>query len=83
MCSLQRSEYSNLKLAEASTDEPMWVTIYKCMEALLGITMYSYLYLKLAKMLSFLLSLMFSLQQNQRTRWQNRFCPEAGKWERR
>jgi hypothetical protein len=28
--------------------------------------------------MSFLLSPMFSLQQNQRTRGQNRFCPEAG-----
>jgi hypothetical protein len=54
-------------------DEPMWVAIHKCMEAMLGISLYSYLYLKLAKTLFFLLSLMFSLQQNQRTRGQNRF----------
>jgi hypothetical protein len=27
----------------------MWVAIYKCMEAMLGISLYSYLYLKLAK----------------------------------
>jgi hypothetical protein len=47
-------------------DEPMWVVIYMCMEAMLGISLYSYLYLKLSKMLSttFLLSLMLSLQQN-------------------
>jgi hypothetical protein len=32
-------------------DEPMWVVIHMCMEAMLGISMYSYLYLKLAKML--------------------------------
>jgi hypothetical protein len=31
-------------------DEPMWVAIHKCMEATLGISLYSYLYLKLAKM---------------------------------
>jgi hypothetical protein len=50
-------------------DEPMWVAIHKCMEAMLGISLYRYLYLKLAKTLCFfLLSLMFSLQQNQRTR---------------
>jgi hypothetical protein len=49
-------------------DEPMWVAIHKCMEAMLGICLYSYLYLKLAKMLSSLLSLMFSLQQNRRTK---------------
>jgi hypothetical protein len=39
---------------------------------MLGISLYSYLYLKLAKMLA-LLSLIFSLQQNWR-RGQNRFC---------
>jgi hypothetical protein len=55
-------------------DEQMWVVIHTCMEAMLGISLY--LYLKLAKMLFFLLSLMFSLQ-NQRTRGQNGFCPEA------
>jgi hypothetical protein len=43
------------------------------MEAMLGISLYSYPYLKLAKMLSFLLLLMSSLQQNWR-RGQNRFC---------
>jgi hypothetical protein len=46
------------------------------MEAMLGISLYSYLYLKLAKMLSFLLLLMSSLQQNWR-RGQNRFCLEV------
>jgi hypothetical protein len=29
----------------------MWVEIHMCMEAMLGICLYSYLYLKLAKML--------------------------------
>jgi hypothetical protein len=32
-------------------DEPIWVAIHKCMEATLGIFLYSYLHLKLAKML--------------------------------
>jgi hypothetical protein len=32
-------------------DEPMWVAIHKCTEAILGISPYSYLYLKLAKTL--------------------------------
>jgi hypothetical protein len=32
-------------------DESMWVVIYKCMEAMLGISLHTYLYLKLAKML--------------------------------
>jgi hypothetical protein len=58
-------------------DEPMWIAIHMCMEAMLRISLYSYPYLKLAKMLSFILSLMFFLQQNWRTRGQNRFCLEA------
>jgi hypothetical protein len=32
-------------------DEPTWVAINKCTEAMLGISLYSYLYLKLAKTL--------------------------------
>jgi hypothetical protein len=34
-------------------DEPIWVVIHMCMEAMLGISLYSYLYLKLAKTLCF------------------------------
>jgi hypothetical protein len=49
------------------------------MEAMLGISLYSYPYLKLAKTLSFLLLLMSSLRQNWR-REQNRFCLEATGW---
>jgi glycosyltransferase involved in cell wall biosynthesis len=30
-------------------DEPMWIAIHKCMEAVVGFCLYSYLYLKLAK----------------------------------
>jgi hypothetical protein len=58
-------------------DAPLWVAIHMCMETMLGISLYSYLYLKLAKTLSFLLSLLFSIQQNQRKRGWNRFCLEA------
>jgi hypothetical protein len=47
------------------------------MEATLGISLYNYLYLKLAKMLAFLLSLMFSPQQNWRRRGRG-FCLERG-----
>jgi hypothetical protein len=54
-------------------DEPVQVVIHMCMEAMLGISLYSYPYLKLAKTLPFLLLLMSSLQQNWR-RGQNRFC---------
>jgi hypothetical protein len=57
------------ELAEMSgRNEPMWVAIHKCIEATLGISLHSYLYSKLAKTVSFLLSLKFSLQQNQRRR---------------
>jgi hypothetical protein len=63
MCSLQRSKYVILnwqrplwegdhEIAKKSgRDEPMWVAVYMCMEAILGISLYSYLYLKLAKTL--------------------------------
>jgi hypothetical protein len=36
---------------EVWRDEPMWVAIHMCMEATLGISLYSYHYLKLAKTL--------------------------------
>jgi hypothetical protein len=44
-------------------DEPMRIAIHKCMEAMLRISLYSYLYLKLAKMLClfyYLLSFLFN-----------------------
>jgi hypothetical protein len=59
-------------------DEPIWVIIHMCMVTTLGISLYSYLYLKLAKRLFFLLSLMFALQQSWTTRGWNRFHVEAG-----
>jgi hypothetical protein len=48
------------------------------MEAMIGISLYNYLYLKLAKMLYHSYYLIFSIQQNQRTRGWSRFCLEAG-----
>jgi hypothetical protein len=58
-------------------DESIQVVIHLCMEAMLGIPLYSYPYVKVAKnAMSFLLLLMSSLQQNVR-RGQNRFCLEA------
>jgi hypothetical protein len=57
----------------SSRDEPMWVVTHL-------LTTLSYVYLKLAKTLFFFLSFMFFLQQNRRTRGQNRFCPEAWGW---
>jgi hypothetical protein len=53
---------------KSGRDEPMWVAIHMCVEAMLGMSLYSYLYLRLAKMLVFLLSHIFSLQQNWRMR---------------
>jgi hypothetical protein len=48
------------------------------METTQGISLYSYLHLKLAKTLFFFLSYMFFLQQKWRKREQNSFCLEAG-----
>jgi hypothetical protein len=53
MCSLYRSEYNNLKLAEATMgrgvvvkrsgrDEPVWVVIHICMKIAQEISLYSY-----------------------------------------
>jgi hypothetical protein len=36
---------------KSGRDEPMWVVIYMCMEATVGISLYNYLYLKLGKMI--------------------------------
>jgi hypothetical protein len=68
-------------------DEPIVVATRKCMEAMLGISLYSYLPLTSKNIMTFLLSSVrvFSVQQNQRTRGPNkRFCPGAhgeGGWE--
>jgi hypothetical protein len=62
----------------SSRDEPMWVAIHMCMEAMLGISLYISPYLKLEKNAMSSLSLMFSLQQNWRIRRWNRFCLDAG-----
>jgi hypothetical protein len=36
---------------KSGRDEPMWIAIHKYVEGMLGISLYSYLYLKLAKTL--------------------------------
>jgi hypothetical protein len=41
-------------------DEPMWVVIHLCMEPMLGISLYSYPYLKLAKTLCLIIAYVFS-----------------------
>jgi hypothetical protein len=47
-------------------EEPMRTAIHRCMKAMLGIFLYSYLYLKLAKILSFLLSPVFSSTKSEK-----------------
>jgi hypothetical protein len=42
-------------------DEPKWVSMYMCVEAMLGISLYSCLYLKLAKLLCLSYYLLFFL----------------------
>jgi hypothetical protein len=37
----------------SSEDEPLWVSMHKYIETMLGISLYSYVYLKLAKPLCF------------------------------
>jgi hypothetical protein len=50
-------------------NEPMWVAIHMCMEAMLGISLYSYLYLKLAKYYVFLIiSYVFSSTNSENKR---------------
>jgi hypothetical protein len=64
-------------------NEPMWIAIHKCMEAMLGISLYSYLYPKLTKTICLSYYLLFFLQWNRR-RGQNRFWLEVGgvRWDR-
>jgi hypothetical protein len=57
-------------------DEPMRVVIYMCREAMLGISLYRYPYLKLAKTLCLSYYCLSSLQQNWR-KGLNRFCLEV------
>jgi hypothetical protein len=59
-------------------DEPMWVSISKCMEAMLGISLCSYLYLKLAKTLVFLIiSSVFSSTKSENKR-SEQVLPRSG-----
>jgi hypothetical protein len=60
-------------------DESIWVVIHKCMEAMLGVSLYSYLYLSvwLAKILSFLCFFFNKIGEESRTgsAW------KQGRWE--
>jgi hypothetical protein len=64
-------------------DEPIQVVIHLCMKAMLGIALYSYLYLKLAKTLFlsyYLLSFLFNKIREEEEE-QVLPCPEvAGRW---
>jgi hypothetical protein len=56
-------------------DEPIWVAMYIFMETTQGISLYSYLYLKVAKMPCFaycLLCFLFNIIRG-------KFCPEEGR----
>jgi hypothetical protein len=62
---------------KSGRDEPMWIAIHKFMEAMLEISLYSYLYLKLAKMLCLSYYLLCFLFNEIRTRGRNRFYLQA------
>jgi hypothetical protein len=57
-------------MKRSGRNEPVWVAIYICMEAMIGICLYSYLYLKLAKTVFLIIFYVF-LKQIWRTRVQN------------
>jgi hypothetical protein len=71
LCSLYRNEYGNLQLAmatrerelgrseETGRDKPIGVVMYMYMETSQGISLCSYLYLKLAKPAMFLILFCF------------------------
>jgi hypothetical protein len=62
----------------AGRDEPMWVVIHKCMESTLGMFLYSYLYLKLAKHYVFLISYIYSSTKLENKRLEQ-VLPGSGK----
>jgi hypothetical protein len=69
----------NLEVMKRSgRDEPVWVAIHMCMEAMLGISLYNYLYLKLATMLRLSYYLLCFLFNKWRKRGWNMFCLEVG-----
>jgi hypothetical protein len=66
-----RGPESSKKVWPKTRGEPMWITIHVCMEATLGISLYSYLYLKLAKHYVFLItSYVFSSTKSENKRAQ-------------
>jgi hypothetical protein len=63
-------------------DEPMWVAMHKCMEAMLGISLYIYPYLKLAKTLclSYLLCFLFNKIGEEEGRTDSEWKQEMEVW---
>jgi hypothetical protein len=55
-------------------DEPMWAAIHMYIEAMLGISLYSYLFLKLARILCLTYISNVSSPTKSDIRGQNRFC---------
>jgi hypothetical protein len=89
MCSLYRNEYNNLKQARplwerdyevvkrSGRDKPIWVVIHICMETTQEISLYSYLYLKLAKTPCFSYYLLVvAKKQHQLESWRSCFYME-------
>jgi hypothetical protein len=67
--------------------EPIWVVIHMCMEAMLGISLYRYVYLKLGKMLClsyYLLCFLFNkIGEEGRTGSAFKKGSRVGSWEQR
>jgi hypothetical protein len=59
--------------------EPMWVAIHKCMETMLGISLYSYLHLKLAKMLCLSYYLLFFSSTKSENKGAEQVLPRSGR----
>jgi hypothetical protein len=57
----------------SGTDETIWVVIYMCMVSTLGISLYSYLYLKLVKTPCF----SYICYVSSSTKWENKKAQQA------
>jgi hypothetical protein len=57
------------RVNRSGRDESMWVAIHMCMEAMLGISLYSYLHFKLAKcFVSLIIFYVFSSTKSEKKR---------------
>jgi hypothetical protein len=64
----------------SGSDEAMWVAIHNCMEAAVGISPHSYLYLKLAKHYAFLIHLLCFLFDKIRKQEAKQVLTRSGGW---